>query len=149
MKKIILTVAAVLTLGLTFAQECDVKTVVDEYTGDRTIQTSFTKLLVGSYQIYKNSGYTMLLLKINCYKPQIVDKGQTVYIKFDDGYVLQGSNTSLSMSEYDGIYYNYVQIILTEEQLVNFESKLINGIRCGISETVVYAFQAKKNKKQF
>jgi hypothetical protein len=151
MKKIILTVATVLTLGLTFAQECNVKTVVDEYTGDRTIQTSFIKLMSGSYQIYKNSGYTMLLLKINCYKPQIVDKGQTIYVKFDDGSVIQGSNTSLSMAEYDtdGVYYNFVQIILTDEQLVNFESKLINGIRCGISETAVYAFQAKKIRNNF
>lgn len=152
MKKIILSVATMLTLGLTsFAQECNIKTVIDEYTGDRTIQTSFIKLMSGSYQIYKNSGYTMLLLKINSYKPQIVDKGQTIYVKFEDGSVIQGSNTSLSMCEYDtdGVFYNFVQIILTSEQLETFESKLINGIRCGISETPVYAFQAKKIRNNF
>ena len=151
MKKIILTGVAILTLGLTFAQECNVKTIVDDYTGERTIQTSYIKLISGSYQIYKSSGYTALLLKINCYKPQIVDKGQTIYVKFDDGSVLQGSNTSLSMCEYDasGYYYNFVQIILTDEQLATFESKLINGIRCGASEMVVYGFQAKKIRNNF
>lgn len=152
MKKIILSVAIMLTLGLTsFTQECNVKTIVDEYTGDRTIQTSYIKLISGSYQIYKSSGYTALLLKVNSYKPQIIDKGETIYIKFDDGSVVQSSNTSLSMCEYDnsGVYYNFVQIILTEEQLVNFESKLINGIRCGISETPVYGFQAKKIRNNF
>lgn len=152
MKKIILTVATVLTLGLTsFAQECNVKTIVDDYTGERTIQTSYIKLISGSYQIYKSSGYTALLLKVNSYKPQIIDKGQTIYVKFEDGSVVQGSNTSLSMCEYDasGYYYNFVQIILTDEQLATFESKLINGIRCGASEMVVYAFQAKKIRNNF
>ena len=151
MKKLVLTAATVLTLGLTFAQECNVKTVVDEYTGDRTIQTSFIKLMSGSYQIYKSSGYTALLLKINCYKPQIISKDEIIYVKFEDGSVIQGSNTSLSMAEYDtdGVYYNFVQIILTNEQLATFESKLINGIRCGISESVVYSFQAKKIRNNF
>jgi len=152
MKKLVLSVATMLTLGLTsFAQECNVKTIVDEYTGQRTIQTSYIKLMSGSYQIYKSSGYTMLLLKINCYKPQIIDKGQTIYVKFEDGSVIQGSNTSLSMGEYDtdGVYYNYVQINLTAEQLESFETKLVNGIRCGISETAVYAFQAKKIRNNF
>ena len=152
MKKLVLTVATVLTLGLTsFAQECNIKTVVDEYTGDRTIQTSFIKLLSGSYQIYKSSGHTMLLLKLNCFKPQIIDEGQTIYVKFEDGSVIQGSNTSQSMFEYDTdvVYYNIVQIILTDEQLATFESKLINGIRCGISETIVYPFQAKKIRNNF
>lgn len=152
MKKIILSVATMLTLGLTsFAQECNIKTIVDEYTGDRTIQTSFIKLMSGSYQIYKSSGYTALLLKINCYKPQIISKDETIYIKFEDGSVIQGSNTSLSMAEYDvsGYYYNYVQIILTNDQLESLETKLINGIRCGVSETLVYAFQAKKIRNNF
>ena len=152
MKKLVLTGVAILTLGLTsFAQECNVKTIVDEYTGDRTIQTSYIKLLSCSYQIYKSSGYTALLLKVNSYKPQIIDKGQTIYVKFEDGSVVQGSNTSLSMCEYDnsGYYYNFVQIILTEEQLATFESKLINGIRCGISDVPVYAFQAKKIRNNF
>jgi hypothetical protein len=152
MKKIILTGVAILTLGLTsFAQECNVKTIVDDYTGERTIQTSYIKLISGSYQIYKSSGYTALLLKVNSYKPQIIDKGQTIYVKFEDGSVVQGSNTSLSMCEYDasGYYYNFVQIILTDEQLATFESKLINGIRCGASEMVVYAFQGKKIRNNF
>lgn len=152
MKKIILSVAAILTLGLnSFAQECNVKAVVDEYTGDRTIQTSFIKLMSGSYQIYKSSGYTALLLKINCYKPQIIRKDDIIYVKFEDGSVVQGSNTSLSMCEYDasGYYYNFVQIILTDEQLESFEGKLINGVRCGASEMVVYGFQAKKIRNNF
>jgi hypothetical protein len=152
MKKIILTGATILTIGLTsFAQECNVKTIVDDYTGERTIQTSYIKLISGSYQIYKSSGYTALLLKVNCYKPQIIDKGQNIYVKFEDGSVVQGSNSSLSMCEYDasGYYYNFVQIILTNEQLESFEGKLINGVRCGVSEMVVYAFQAKKIRNNF
>jgi len=54
MKKIILTVATVLTLGLTFAQECkSVKVEVDSYTGERTIETEFIDFNGGTYTVAK------------------------------------------------------------------------------------------------
>ena len=50
MKKIILTVATVLSLGLTsFAQECkSVKVEVDSFTGERTIETDFVDFKGGT-----------------------------------------------------------------------------------------------------
>jgi len=62
MKKIILTGVAILTLGLTFAQECDVKVEVDSYTNERTIETDFIDFNGGTYTISKRSfGYALWL----------------------------------------------------------------------------------------
>ena len=137
MKKIILTVATVLTLGLTFAQECkSVKIEVDSYTGERAIETDFVDFNGGTYEISKRPFGIALWLQLESSIILSIDKGDIIYFKLSDNSVIKFVNRRLSIADYSAStgYTNSFGFILDQEVLDALMNKEVIGIKCRINE---------------
>lgn len=138
MKKIILTVAVVLAIGLTsFAQECkSVKVEVDSYTGERTIETEFIDFNGGTYQVSKRPYGIALWLQLESSVILSIDKGDIIYFKLSDNSVIKFVNRRLSMADYSATtgYTNSFGFILDEEILDALMDKEVIGIKCSVNE---------------
>jgi hypothetical protein len=145
MKKIILTVAAVLTLGLTFAQECkSVKVEVDSYTGERTIETDFVDFNGGTYTVSKRPFGIALWLQLESSIILSIDKGNIIYFKLSDNSVIKFVNRRLSMADYSAStgYTNSFGFILDQEVLDALMNKEVIVIKCSVNE---YNLSAKES----
>jgi hypothetical protein len=145
MKKIILTVATVLTLGLTFAQECkSVKVEVDSYTGERTIETEFIDFNGGTYEVSKRPYGIALWLQLESSIILSIDKGDIIYFKLSDNSVIKFVNRRLSMADYSKTigYSNSFGFILDQEVLDALMNKEVIGIKCSVNE---YNLSAKES----
>ena len=137
MKKIILTVATVLTLGLTFAQECKtVKVEVDSYTGEKTIETDFVDFTGGIYTVAKRPYGIVLWLQLESSIILSIDKGDIIYFKLSDNSVIKFVNRRLSMADYSVTtgYTNSFGFILENEVLDALMNKEVIGIKCSVNE---------------
>ena len=147
MKKIILTVATVLSLGLTsFSQECkSVKVEVDSFTGERTIETEFIDFKGGTYQVSKRPYGIALWLQLESSIILSIDKGDIIYFKLSDNSVVKFTNRRLSMADYSATtgYTNSFGFILEEEVLDALMNKEVIGIKCSVNE---YNLSAKESE---
>ena len=137
MKKIFLTVATVLTLGLTFAQECKtVKVEVDSYTGERTIETDFLDFKGGTYSVSKRPYGIALWLQLESTIILSIDKGDIIYFKLSDNSVVKFVNRRLSLPDYSATsgYTNSFGFILENEVLDALMNKEVIGIKCSVNE---------------
>ena len=138
MKKTILTVAAILTLGLTsFAQECkSVKVEVDSYTGERTIETEFIDFNGGTYEVSKRPYGIALWLQLESSIILSIDKGDIIYFKLSDNSVIKFANRRLSLPDYSATsgYTNSFGFILENEVLDALMNKEVIGIKCSVNE---------------
>jgi hypothetical protein len=145
MKKFILTVAAVLTLGLTFGQECkSVKVEVDSYTGERTIETDFVDFNGGTYTVSKRPFGIALWLQLESSIILSIDKGDIIYFKLSDNSVVKFTNRRLSLPDYSATtgYTNSFGFILENEILDALINKEVIGIKCSVNE---YNLSAKES----
>ena len=138
MKKIILSVATMLTLGLTsFAQECkSVKVEVDSFTGERTIETDFIKPSFGCYIVAKKTYGVTLWIQLKSKILLSMDAGEIVYFKLSDNSVVKFTVRKYNISDYssyDG-YTNSFGFILEDEILDSLMNKEVIGIKCRINE---------------
>jgi hypothetical protein len=145
MKKIILTVAAVLTLGLSFAQECkSVKAEVDSYTGERTIETEFVNPSFGCYIVAKKNYGVILWIQLKSKILLSMDAGEILYFKLSDNSVVKLTVKKYNISDYssyDG-YTNSFGFILDQEVLDALMNKEVIGIKCSVNE---YNLSAKES----
>lgn len=138
MKKIILTVATILTIGLTsFAQECkSVKVEVDSFTGERTIETDLIVIKDGIYALNKRPYGLIFWIELKSRIFLTLDEGDILYFKFDDNSVLKFPITKLNISDYSATsgYTNSFGFVLKDEFLQSFQDKQIIGIKCSVNE---------------
>lgn len=138
MKKIILSVATILTLGLnSFAQECkSIKVEVDSFTGERTIETDFVDFKGGTYTVAKRPYGIALWLQLESSIILSIDKGNIIYFKLSDNSVIKFVNRRLSMADYSATtgYTNSFGFILDEEVLDALMNKEVIGIKCSVNE---------------
>ncbi len=138
MKKLILTGAAILTLGLTsFAQECkSVKVEVDSYTNERTIETNFVDFKGGTYNVAKRSFGIALWLQLESSIILSIDKGDIIYFKLSDNSVIKFINRKFSISDYSSasVYTNSFGFLLENETLDALMNKEVIGIKCRVNE---------------
>ena len=153
MKKIFLTVAAVLALGLTsFAQECKgVKVEVDSFTGERTIETEFIDFKGGTYQVSKRPYGIALWLQLESSIILSIDKGDIIYFKLSDNSVVKFVNRRLSMADYSKTigYSNSFGFILDEEVLDALMNKEVIGIKCSVNEYNLSPKESEALKNNF
>lgn len=138
MKKLILTGAAILTLGLTsFAQECkSVKVEVDSFTGERTVETDFIKPSFGCYIVAKKTYGVTLWIQLKSKILLSMDAGEIVYFKLSDNSIVKFTVRKYNISDYssyDG-YTNSFGFILEDEILYSLMNKEVIGIKCRINE---------------
>lgn len=147
MKKLILTGVAILTLGLSFAQDCDVKVEVDSYTNERTIETGFIDFNGGTYTISKMSFGYGLWLQLESSIPLIVEKGDVIYFKLSDNSVIKFITRKTDYGDYNTSgYTNSFGFILDEEILEQLKNKEVIGIKCRVNEYTITSKQGLRLK---
>jgi hypothetical protein len=148
MKKIILTGVAILTLGLTFAQDCNVKVEVDSYTNQKTIETGFVDFNGGTYEVSKRPYGIALWLQLESSIILSIEKGDIIYFKLSDNSVIKFVNRRLSMADYSAStgYTNSFGFILDQEVLDALMNKEVIGIKCSVNEYTITPKQGLRLK---
>lgn len=137
MKKVILTVATVLTMGLIGHSQCDVKVSTNEYTQERSIQTGFIDFRQGTFRLEKVKGKVKMWVKLDTYSYQTVGKGEIIYFKLEDGKIVKLLNTMTSYGDYSTYTgnYNSFYFTITDEIILDaFQQSKIVGIKSYINE---------------
>lgn len=137
MKKVILTVATVLTMGLIGHSQCDVNVKVDSYTQERRIETGFIDFRQGTFRLEKVKGKVHLYVSLNSYSYHIIDKGEIIYFKLEDGKIVKLLNTITSYGDYSTYTgnYNSFYFTITDEIILDaFQQSKIVGVKCYINE---------------
>ena len=136
MKKVILTVATVLTMGLIGHSQCDVKVKTDEYTQEKTIETGFIKFRSGAFKIDKKNSIVSMYLSLNTIISVDIKEGEILYFKLANGNIIKLINNSSSYGDYSRYtgYYNSFYFSFDTETLKSFQESPIVGIKCYINE---------------
>ena len=136
MKRKILTVATVLTMGLIGHSQCDVKVNIDSYTQKKTIETGFIDFEQGSFKIHKEGLKISMYLSLNTPTSVDIRNGEILYFKLANSKIVKLINTSIDYSSYS-IYTGYGNSFYFDfniETLKAFQSSPIVGIKCYINE---------------
>lgn len=136
MKKVILTVATVLTMGLIGHSQCDVKVSTNEYTQERKIKTGFLKFRNVTVSIEKVDSIYVMCLVLNSSIYLTIDKGDIIYLKLENGSVVKIYNGSTSYGDYSTYSgnYNILAFELDNETMNKLKESPIVGIKCHINE---------------
>ncbi|MFY8169717.1 MAG: hypothetical protein ACOVK2_01230 [Candidatus Fonsibacter sp.] len=144
MKRTILTVATILTLGLTsYSQTCDVKTTTDSYTGESKTETGFIKFNGGTYSLITKEYGILFWLQLESIISITVYEGDFIYFKLSDNSVVKFTVENDSYSRYSSSrqYTNSFGLLLEGEQLEALKGKEVIGIKCRVNE---YNLSAKQ-----
>jgi len=135
MKKIIIAVATLLT---TVAHsQCDVKVTTDSYTQERKVETGFINFAGGTFKLHNINGDVVVYLSLNTLTYQIIEKGEIIYFKLEDGKIVKIANTSTSYGDYSGYtgFYNSFVFSITDEIILDaFKNSKVIGIKCYVNE---------------
>jgi uncharacterized protein involved in outer membrane biogenesis len=136
MKKVILTVATVLTMGLVGHSQCDVKVKTNEYTQEKKIETGFIKFRSGVFRIDKKDSVVSMYLSLNTNISLDIEQGEILYFKLANGNIVKIINNRSSYGDYSRYtgYYNSFYFNLDNEILKAFQESPIIGIKCYINE---------------
>ena len=149
MKKLVLSVATVLTVGLANAQECDVKVNVNEFTKEKTIETGFLNLGFGRYKLMKKNDNTSVYFAINSFTLLSIPAGEIIYLKLSNDTIIKFMNESRNIGSYNGLnqmYYNSFLFNIDEDQLSQLKDNRIVGIKAYINEYRVSENKGEKFK---
>lgn len=114
--------------------ECGIKSYTDEYTKKKVIESDFINTQYGpTYLLSKKNSIVSLFLSFeNSFNPSKINKGDCIYIKFEDNsvnkfYFQSDSYPSISNN---GNSSNSILFNLQGANLVKFKTKRITGIKC-------------------
>jgi hypothetical protein len=151
MKKIFLTVATVLTIGLIGHSQCDVKVKTDEYTQEKTIETGFIKFRSGVFRIDKKDSVVSMYLSLNTNISLDIKQGEIIYFKLANGNIVKLINDRSSYGDYSRYtgYYNSFYFSFDTETLKSFQENPIVGIKCYINEYDMQSSVGKQLQNNF
>jgi hypothetical protein len=118
---------------------CDIETIVDSYSGKKTIETGFVYFDGGSYLLSKEKGVINFWLQFESSIILTIDAGEIVYIKFSDNSVLKFVNPSTDISDYSQYsdkWTNSFSFNLSGAKLESLKNKIIIGMKCYINEYI-------------
>jgi hypothetical protein len=151
MKKVILTVATVLTMGLVGHSQCSVKVSTNEYTQEKTIKTGFLKFRSGMVSIEKVDSIYVMCLMLNSSIYLTIDKGDVIYLKLENGSVVKIYNESTSYGDYSTYSgnYNILTFILDNDIINKLKESSIVGIKCSVNEYNITSSFGKQLQDNF
>lgn len=151
MKKVVLSVATMLTMGLTSYSQCDVKVKVNSYTQEKTIETGFIKFRSGVFRIDKKDSVVSIYLSLNTNISLDIKQGEIIYFKFANGNIVKLINDRSSYGDYSRYtgYYNSFYFSFDTETLKAFQESTIVGIKCYINEYDMQSSVARQLQNNF
>jgi hypothetical protein len=151
MKKVILTAAAVLTMGLVGHSQCSVKVSTNEYTQEKKIKTGFLKFRSGMVSIEKVDSIYVMCLMLNSSIYLTIDKGDIIYLKLENESVVKIYNESTSYGDYSTYSgnYNILTFVLDNDIINKLKESSIAGIKCSVNEYDITSSFGKQLQDNF